>query len=89
MILNSISLNNTYALKNKKVIIVDLDLRKPKVHKLFEILPHGRFVFSSPFIYSIISLYSTELKGLPIELRFLYLGFIRSSTEVIPISLEP
>lgn len=27
----------TYALKNKKAIIVDLDLRKPKLHKIFNI----------------------------------------------------
>lgn len=33
--ITSVNLAATYALKNKKVIIVDLDLRKPKIHKIF------------------------------------------------------
>ena len=31
----AVNLAATYALKNKKAIVVDLDLRKPKVHKVF------------------------------------------------------
>ena len=32
----AVNLAATYALKNKKAIIIDLDLRKPKIHKVFE-----------------------------------------------------
>ena len=33
--ITAVNLAATYALKNKKAIIVDLDLRKPKIHKIF------------------------------------------------------
>lgn len=33
----AINLAAVYALKNKKVIVVDLDFRKPKVHKIFKL----------------------------------------------------
>lgn len=35
--ITAVNLAATYALKNKKAIIVDLDLRKPKIHKIFNI----------------------------------------------------
>ena len=35
--ITAVNLAATYTLKNKKVIIIDLDLRKPKIHKIFNI----------------------------------------------------
>ena len=35
--ITAVNLAAIYALKNKKAIIVDLDLRKPKIHKIFNI----------------------------------------------------
>ena len=35
--ITAVNLAATYALKNKKAVIIDLDLRKPKIHKIFNI----------------------------------------------------
>lgn len=35
--ITAVNLAATYTLKNKKAIIIDLDLRKPKIHKIFNI----------------------------------------------------